>query len=205
MQNLPSKFIISKKPKEYLQQGPSHCGAYSVKGILSSFGLDKKGHPKEYHPNWFGRLTGWTLGRQYWVKILKFHGIDSEIDSADNFSDEEKINLLKTLLSKDTPVMIRIGNGYYHSREYSPVLGRIVPHWITLWGYDDTKQLFYIYDSGMLKRHWDQDIPIGNTTRIYREILKDWNFGRWQPWSWYTSPQNFLYIKIKGRRNNKDA
>lgn len=192
----PHKFVVSKKPKEYLVQGPSHCGTYSVKAILSAFGLDTKGHPKEYHTNKFGRLTGLTLGKRYWINILKSYGFDSKIDSADNLSDEEKISFLKTLLSKDTPVMIRIGNGYYHGKEYNPILGKIVVHWITLWGYDDQKQIFFVYDSGMLKKHWDKNLPTGNTIRTYQEILRDWNFGRWQPWSWHVSTQNYLYIKV---------
>ncbi|PJC33240.1 hypothetical protein CO051_01835 [Candidatus Roizmanbacteria bacterium CG_4_9_14_0_2_um_filter_39_13] len=51
--------------KEYLKQGVSHCGAYSVKGVLGAVGLDKTHHPKEYHLNWFCRLTGLTLNKQY--------------------------------------------------------------------------------------------------------------------------------------------
>ncbi|MBI2142388.1 hypothetical protein HYU15_02785 [Candidatus Woesearchaeota archaeon] len=197
MTNLPAKHILSNKPKEYLQQGTSHCGVYSIKAILSAYGLDNKSHPKFYHPNWFGQITGLTLGKNYYVKILKSYGIGAERKSAENLSDSEKIILLKTLLARNTPVMIRIGNGYYHSDEYKPILGKVVAHWITLWGYDDEKQLFYAYDSGMLKQHQDKTTPIGNTIRTYKEILRDWNFGRWQPWTWPLSGmENCLYIKV---------
>jgi|SRR3989344_4935540 len=198
MTNLPSKYSLPNKPKEYLQQGPSHCGAYSVKAILSAYGLDNKSHPKFYHPNWFGQITGLTLGKNYYVKILESYGIEAERKSAESLSGSEKIILIKTLLAQNTPVMIRIGNGYYHSNEYNPALGKVVAHWITLWGYDDEKQLFYVYDSGMLNRHWNKNIPIGNTTRTYKELLRDWNFGGWQPWVWPLSgKENNLYIEIK--------
>lgn len=201
MINLPSIHILPNKPKEYLQQGPSHCGAYSIKAILSAYGLDNKSHPRFYHPNWLGKTTGLTLGKNYYVKILKSYGIDAGRKSAEGLPESEKLTLLKTLLAQNTPVMIRIGNGYYYSDEYSPALGRIVAHWITLWGYDDEKQLFYVYDSGMLERHWDKTIPIGNTTRTYKDILRDWNFGRWQPWVWPLSGmENYLYVQIKGTR-----
>lgn len=196
MNKLSSRFIVSEKPKEYLVQGPSHCGAYSVKGILSAFGKDDKGHPKEYHPIWLGKLTGGTFGKNYWVNVLKEYGTDAISQTAKYLSSAEKINLLKSLLIKNTPVMIRIGNGYFHSKIYNPLLGKVVPHWITLWGYDDEKETFYVYDSGMLKKHWDKDIPVGNTTRIYKEILRDWNFGAWQPWTWYNSSESYVYIKI---------
>lgn len=197
MKKLPSRVILTRRPKEYLTQGPSHCGVYSVKAILSAYGLDNKSHPKFYHPNWFGRLTGITLGKQYYVNILKNYGIPAERGTAKSLSNEEKIDLLKKFLSQDTPVMIRIGNGYFHSLEYSPSLGRIVAHWITLWGYDDNKQIFYVYDSGLLKKHWNKSIPAGNTTRTYPEILRDWNFGENQPWTWpFSGKENYLYIKM---------
>jgi len=65
MTKIPSKSILTIRPKEYLKQGVSHCGAYSVKGVLGAVGLDKTHHPKEYHLNWFCRLTGLTLNKQY--------------------------------------------------------------------------------------------------------------------------------------------
>jgi len=91
--------------------------------------------------------------------------------------------------------MIRIGNGYLDC-DYNPIIGRIIPHWITLWGYDNTKNVFYVYDSGLPVRHWDKSLPIGNTARTYTEILRDWNFGRWQPWCWNNSFKNNLYTAI---------
>ena len=196
--NLVNKFVLSIKPEEYLKQGPSHCGVYSVKAILSAYGLDTKTHPKYYHTNLIGRFTGTTLGRQYYRNILNIHGVDAETKTAEGLTDEARIHLLKKLLSKNTPVMLRIGNGYA-SDTYNPLLGRIIGHWITLWGYDDSKKLFYIYDSGLPEKHWDKNFQIGNTTRTYKEILRDWRFGRWQPHTWLlVGRTNYLFIEIKG-------
>ena len=180
-----SKFVLSKKPKEYLKQGLSHCGVYCVKAILSAYSKDDKQHPKEYHTNWIGRnLFSFATGIKYYDKILASYGIKSETKSAEDLSNPERIELLKTLLSKDTPVMIRIG------------IRRLMPHWVTIWGYDDDKKIFYVYDSGLPVKYWDEFLPVGNTIRTYQEILRDWNFGRWQPWCWNTSTQNSLYTKI---------
>ena len=55
MIDLPSTYILSVKPKEYLVQGISHCGVYCVKGILGAYGKDDKIHPKDYHTNWIGK------------------------------------------------------------------------------------------------------------------------------------------------------
>lgn len=193
---LAKKFVLSIKPKEYLTQGPNHCGVYSVKAVLSAFGLDFKGHPKEYHPNVFGRLTGLTLSKQYLVDILKSNGLNAKVSSAENLSSEAKLDLLKTNLAEDKPVMVRIGNGYILTNKYNPVLGKIIGHWITLWGYDDQNQIFYVYDSGLLRKYWNKTIPIGNTTRTYQEVLRDWDFGRFQPWYWFITSENNTYIKI---------
>lgn len=172
-----------------------HCGVYSVKAILSAFGLDKNTHPKYYHPHWIGRLTGSTFGRQYYVNILKRYGVDAEIKSAEKISDDKRIALIKKLLNNNTPVMIRIGNGYM-SNQYNFIIGKLMPHWITLWGYDNDKQLFYVYDSGLPKKYWEE-LPTGNTTRSYENILRDWRFGKLQPWTWpFVGIATHLYIKI---------
>lgn len=195
MMSLPAKYILPIKPQAYLCQGRSHCGAYAVKGILSAFGKDVKDDPEDYHPHFLGKLTGFTFGPDYYPKILRNYGVKAEFDIANNLPSEQKINLLKNLLSQDTPVMIRIGNGYFKSKTYNPILGKIIPHWITLWGYDDKQKIFFVYDSGLPKSLYD-NVPIGNTKRTYNEILRDWNFGPLQFWSWHISPKPFGYIKI---------
>jgi hypothetical protein len=59
----PKKVVLTTKPDKYLKQGFSHCGVYSVKAILEAYGLDDKKHPKDYHTNRLGKVTGWTMGR----------------------------------------------------------------------------------------------------------------------------------------------
>lgn len=181
--NNPSEFILSKKPKEYLTQGLSHCGVYCVKAVLSAYDKDDREHPKKYHTNWIGKnLFSFATGKSYYDKILASYGIKSKTQSAERLSNQEKLELLKKLLSKNTPVMVRIGNGYLN-KGYNPIVGKLAPHWITLWGYDDSKKTFYVYDSALAIKYWDKTLSIGNTSRTYNEILRDWNFGRWQPWS----------------------
>ncbi|MBI3558759.1 hypothetical protein HY085_00010 [Candidatus Gottesmanbacteria bacterium] len=176
----PKKFILSIRPKEYLTQGPSHCGVYSVKAILSAYDLDTKNHPGEYHPSWFGRLTGATLGRDYYPRILEAYGLKASILTADKLPVVEKLDILKKLLAKNTPVMIRIGNGY-DTDKYNPITGKIVGHWI-----------------GLPKKYWSKNISTGNTVRTYQEILRDWSFGKLQPWTWpFVGFGNFLYIQVE--------
>lgn len=171
MKKLPAKFILYIRPKEYLKQGLSHCGVYSVKAILSAYGLDTKKRPEEYHTSWFGMLTGAALTKQYITNILRAHGLNTTVKTAKDLTDQEKLAVLKKILSYNTLVLLSIGNGYKQNGEYSSIRAKIIGHFITLWGYDDRKQVFYVYDSAVPKNSYDGDIPIGNKKRTYAEIL----------------------------------
>lgn len=186
---LPPKFITSCRPKEYLQQGISHCSAYSVKGILSAYDRDKKQHPREYHTNWLSYFTGIYFDIQQWTRVLCSYGLKAEVKFASGMTDEQRLLLLKSLLAKDAPVMIHIGNGYSPSGHYNPLQAIFVGHWITLWGYEDSQQMFYIYDSFVSPQHYNTDIPTGNVKRTYQQVLRD--FGKGFPWS-----RHYAYITV---------
>ena len=184
-----SKFILSVSPKEYLKQGKSHCGMYAIKGILSAYGLDKNKNPEDYHPNILGKLTGTTLP---WTipQVLRNYGLNAEIKLAQG-SIFDKINLLKNILQKNIPVILMIGNGYSQNGNYSSLRAKLVLHWITLWGYDDSKGVFYVYDSAVPTNLYDKEIPIGNKKREYERVIRDWgagfiSFGFWK----------YLYITV---------
>jgi len=198
---LPKKFILSIKPEEYLKQGVSHCGVYSLKAILSAFGKDNKTIPQDYHLDWLRRKSlSFTFGKHYYDKIFESNGVRAETTTAKNVSDSEKLNFLKEHIAKNIPIMIRIGNGYTFSNRYSPFWGRIILHWITLWGYDDKKQEFYAYDSALPRKYWEVNkLPTGNTKRKFHEILRDWKFGKWNPLAWSTWREDYVYIKVQNK------
>jgi len=77
------KYILSKKPKKYLKQGISHCGAYSVKAMLGACGLDTKARPEDYHLYGFNRIVGTTVGKDYYSKILNINGLKAETKTAE--------------------------------------------------------------------------------------------------------------------------
>jgi len=173
---LPNKFIVSKKPDEYLEQGISHCGMYAAKAVLESFGLDNKNRPQDYHDTWFYRLTG-IANLNKLMELFHTYEVPATLGVKKGLSDEQKLLFLKEKLSEDKPLMMRIGNGYRRNGKYSEVRSHIPGHWITLWGYDDSEKIFYIYDSCIpISRHM-KNIPIGNTKRSYVNVLRDW--GKW--------------------------
>lgn len=173
------QFVVSKRPKEYLKQGPTGCGLYSIKGILSAYGKDNGRNPFAY---WRGGILPFITTRLRLVNILRSYDFNARWGCARGLSDEQKLATLKELLSRDTPVMMHIGNGYSKNGIWSKVRWRIVSHWITLWGFDDEKGVFYIYDSAVPLRYHDKSIPAGNIQRTYQQVLRDWGGG--PRWSW---------------------
>lgn len=171
------RFIVSRRPKEYLKQGLTGCGAYSVKGILSAYERDDKKHPLGY--SIIAILPFITTWRR-WVWILRSYGLNARCSFATELSPEERLARLKELLRQDTPVMLLIGNGYRGCGKWNKWQYRVVSHWITLWGFDDAKELFYIYDSAVPKKCYDTSLPTGNVARSYAQVLRDMEGG--QPW-----------------------
>lgn len=171
---LPNHYITKIQPKEYLVQGMVHCGVYSIKALLSAYGKDNKKRPEEYHTFWLSKLTGTVFQSQYLIDILNSYGLKSNARTAQHLSNSKKITVLKSLLAKNKPVLISIGNGYLKNGEYSSIKAKLIGHIITIWGYDDKDQVFYVYDSCVKKENYDRNIPIGNKKRSYKELIRDW-------------------------------
>jgi len=188
--NTAKEFIVNKTPREYLKQGTTHCGVYTVKAILSAYGKDDKSDPEDYHFNSFGRILGSSTSEDI-IKILKNYDINAEVKSASKASD--KLSILIDALKKGNPVIIRIGNGYKDNGEYSVLQANLFGHWISVWGYNNEEKVFYVYDASISKEKYDV-IPVGNKKRTFDEILRDWSMsGLLQPWMW---GKTFVYIQI---------
>ena len=181
--------ILSHHPKEYLEQGLTQCGAYSVKAILSAYGKDSKNDPRDYLPNFLAKYTGINLWPALWPKVLNSYGVPAERSSAKNLSDVQRLELLKKSIDDDKIVMLRIGNGFSKSGNYNAFVAFFMGHWITLWGYDNEKKIFYVYDSYVALSKHNKVIPIGNITRTFTEVIRDW--GRGFPPVWHHS-----FIKV---------
>lgn len=174
MTNQPSRFIVSKSSQEYLEQGRTHCGVFTAKGVLSAYGLDVHEDPRDYHRSKLGRSIGAILPSGL-VRILRKHGIESVLKKTGDLSPKEKIGLLKQAVARDVPVPIAIANGYsWKRRSYSQLQAVHRKHFITVLGYDDDPSEFYVYDSVVPMEHHDSTVPIGNTRKSYEEMLRDW-------------------------------
>ncbi len=175
MNKLLSRFIVSRRPNEYLKQGPSHCGVYSVKAVLEAFNKVTRIKPEDLHTNWISRITGAVFHPDYLVHMLESYSLVAKVGTVRYLSDNKKIMYLKSILSKNTPVIMMVGNGYQRNGEYSRLKAAIVGHIITVWGYDDSERVCYLYDSAVPKDHYSKKIPIGNIKRTYKQVLRDWH------------------------------
>ena len=182
--------ILTHFPKEYLEQGFTQCGAFSVKAILSAYEKDDRKNPRDYNPTVLGKYTS-LAGTQTWPRVLESYGLHAERGNTTNLSNEQRLRFLKETINKDIAVMIRIGNGFLKNGKYSSLVAYFMGHWITVWGYDDEKRIFYVYDSYIpLERH-NKIIPVGNTTRTFLEILRDWGKGFAPIW-------HYCFVKVSG-------
>lgn len=181
------KKVVNHKPKEYLQQGMRHCGGYTIKAILSAYNLDDGRQPKKYLPLKIKSL-GFTTPRLI-QETLKQYGFNAPIKRANKFSDDKKIQLVKEELDKSRPVILLIGNGYSPTGKYSTLQMNCVSHWITVWGYDDTDKVFFVYDSYVDSNSYDK-IPVGNVKRTYEQVLRDWKG------AFYFRFKSFLYMPV---------
>ena len=193
MEQLDSRVILDKHPNGYHRQGLSFCGGYSAQAILEAYGREVPNHPRKLYHRRLGRLIGIPSGPSDWEKVFAEHGLQAEPGCAKDKSPEERLNLLKSLLSEHAPVMIRIGNGYGLDGKHRRWQQKLIGHWITAWGYDDAEQVFYVYDSAVPPNLYDKDIPIGNKKRSYQEMLRDWE-GAWLPPHW-----SYVYIVVRCR------
>ncbi|KKU82270.1 MAG: hypothetical protein UY10_C0038G0003 [Microgenomates group bacterium GW2011_GWA2_47_8] len=193
MNKLPHRFIVSRRPKEYLKQGPSHCGVYSVKAVLEAFNKVAGVKPQDFHTNWISRITGAVFHPDYLVHMLESYSLVAKYGTVTRLSDDKKIMHLKSMLSKDAPVILMVGNGYQRNGEYSRLKAAIVGHIITVWGYDDREGVCYMYDSTVPKELYVTNVPIGNTKRTYEQVLRDWRGAFLSRLLWRDS---FRYIEV---------
>jgi len=164
---MENKVILPIRPTEYLFNGPSDCGVYVAKGILSAYKRDIHEDPRDYHQSPLAKKFGWTLVGSL-IAILKSFGIKAEKGFA-NGNTEDKIELLKSFLRAGNPVILNIGSCYETKDRW---IAKIIPHWITVWGYDETD--FFVYDSSVPLDKRNLNLPIGNRKIEHQDLIWFW-------------------------------
>jgi hypothetical protein len=194
--------LAKNKPSQYYSQGDyfGFCGGYAIHAILEAYGLDDGRKPWNYAPvnqhlesiNLKDRLMQY-LGittPKLMKATLEENGMNAEVHSASDLSNEGKINSLKHIIDEGEPVILLVNNPYL-SNGSKDEFGRLYKaHWIGVWGYKRSSDTFYIQDSWGFSNTWDDNLPVGNKERSAKELRKDWQGVL------YTLPFRYLYITV---------
>lgn len=156
-------------PSQYPNQRGLSCGEFNVIGLLDAFQI-----PYEPCQNLTFRvkLFGYSFIEDL-SGLLERHSLSAPVKYADHLTEQEQLELLCSHIDQDNPILMAIGNGHLSRERYSPLARRFIGHFITVYGYDHEKEIFYIYDPYLKGDHHD-DLPGGNEIRTFKELLLAW-------------------------------
>ena len=161
--------IVTNSPKQLTKQVGLTCGETNSKTIIQGFG---KSYQPLNHLSLRIKLFGFSYIQDI-QKLLQTNGLTSVIHSAIQHTDSEKLGIIMKHIDQNEPVLLAIGNGYIRRDRYYSLLRYIAGHYITVYGYNEERQIFYIYDS-MLEGEYEGEIPVGNEIRTFDQLLRDW-------------------------------
>lgn len=172
--------LIDYPAKFNYRQTINDCGPFSTAAVVRAL---KK---KEVDSKAFTEKIKWRLPNKYTLpwgieKQLEENGVVVEKPNLELLSDENKILFLQQQLSLSKPIIIL---GERNNFE----------HYITIFGFDASKDEFYIYDSlydknleteGKITKDDNAELP-GNRTFSSEELLNFWrNGGLFGIYKWY--------------------
>jgi hypothetical protein len=166
---LNGEIILKNAPIHYPHQEGLTCGETNIRGILSGFNIP---YSPAKSPRLRIRLFGYSFIQDI-SELLEIHGLSAPIHHANRLTDQRKLEVIQDHIYNGEPVLLAIGNGYLQRGEYTPLARYFIGHFITIYGYSDREKVFYIYDP-YLKDPYPGEIPVGNETRTYQELLRDW-------------------------------
>ena len=161
--------VVGSAPRHFPRQEGLTCGEANLKAILAGFNIPYR-PPESLRLRI--RLFGYSFVRDI-SDLLARHGISAPVRHANNLTEQGKLVIIKDHIDSDEPVILAVGNSYLQRGIYTPMARYFIGHFITIYGYSDEKKVFYIYDP-YLKGTYPGEIPVGNDTRTYDELLRDW-------------------------------
>ena len=166
-------FILDCKPKNYYRQyGYNFCGMYSIKAIVEAKNPEMDKSVFSYASSHRWRYSG-LMGLWKIIETLDKYDIAVEKAHCRSSDDEKRINLLKKKL-RNWPVLLFISHAYTGKKKFIRTNAILFQHYITLWGYNDKEDHFYIYDSSAADELIKTDLPAWNSFMEYRDLMTYW-------------------------------
>lgn len=160
------------------------CGSYTAEWIAKAIGVSNP--PSNLllgGPIWFDMFR--PILPSDMMKLFKSKGMQSVQVHLSKLTDTQKLRWLKKQIAlKRRPPALLIRTRTLH--------------WLAVGGYDDEKEVFYIYDPSVGRGSLDPDLPIGNCTYTYAELLDVW---RGRVWLKYRS---ILVTEVASRDLSKE-
>lgn len=148
--------IISHRPTRYLTQPfYRYCGIFQIITILESrFRIEKK--PHEIFTG-FSKLTWFCVPRQI---VRKFNelGLNAAFMKKHHLTTDS----IKSCLLNNKNVILLTGHGYSKTgKTFNAIKALFSQHYISIWGYDDARKWFFVYDS-TIKESTESGLPVWN-------------------------------------------
>jgi hypothetical protein len=168
-------FILSKHPVKYLHQSPRYCWAYSLKAVIEPHTHINREYT-QYASSWLTNLIGYMTPK--WLcKVLKRYGL-RYTHWYIFWNKQSQLASLKELLLQ-WPIILQVSKMYGWKRKFNLRKFFRRQHYVSLRWYDDTKSIFYLYDSQPIAHMEQHNLPIGNICMQYEDLLYYWGFGWW--------------------------
>ena len=135
--------VVTALPRSYPRQVGLTCGKANVRSVVESFGVIFK--PEDQPRRWV-RMIGYSLIGDM-LRLVAANGIEVEAGSAAGLGEKGRVQLLKGHLDEGSPVILSIGNAYLRRGRYTAWSRWLLGHYLTVYGYDNDEEVFYVYDS----------------------------------------------------------
>ncbi|MCF7834604.1 C39 family peptidase [Candidatus Gracilibacteria bacterium] len=150
---------------------------FTIKAVVETYKEDIRKNFQAYSGSRWNKLCGFIMP---WgvVKVLRKYGFMSQIGFCRYKIYAKKIEFIKNKIKEGYPLILVIGHAYgKDTSKFSLWKALFLQHYLSVWGYDDKKRVFYVYDSG---RHVEkQRVPVGNLSIAYDDLIKCRGFGGW--------------------------
>lgn len=183
------KVVLSHIPSHYPRQRKKQCGLFTVKAVLDSFDIEKEASAWSYAGFLSRIFLGYTSPLRI-CRLLRKRGLYVQMGFSRRKTNKQKLAFLKKQLRADRTLILLISseeNKYLQKKKYRHLVN---PHWVSLWGYDDSKEEFYVYNSLVVPEHHHK-VPVGNVAMSYDQVLRLWKC------SSFYRPLGFLYFTVE--------
>lgn len=160
---------IARAPRSYPGQVGLTCGEANARSVIDSFGV---AYQTPSRTRIWVKLFGHSLLTDLRL-LMEAHGLAAPVRHAGRLNRDLKVRVPKSHVDAGNPVVVAIGNGHLRRGRYVWWARLLLGHYLTVYGYDDARRVFYVYDS-YLRGRPPAPLPAGNETRSYAEMLRDW-------------------------------